>query len=231
MPVMRIAAFHWRVLRRNAKLLVTHLLSLSILVLIAIMHVKGLGADEAVGVVTGVLLLAACAAPMGMGVHVLVSERVRGTMEAMLLLPVSKIALLSGKSLVVYAIALIEIAGVALVLGLAARAEGNEGLAAALASPLVWVVLLAMAPLLSALLTLMAVIISGRAEDAQTASNQSVVVALPIMILLGSLWFGALALRPTLVAVVLLVTVLLCGVALRSAAAWLDDETLASRRP
>ena len=227
---LRIARFQWRVLRGNAKALLTHALSLTILVAMTLVQLKGTGSEEAAGMAAGILLLTACAAPMALGVHVLVSERARGTMEALVLLPISKLALVAGKGLMIQAIALAEIAGVAVVLAAAARAEGNAGLAAAMASPVLWVVLCALAPLLSLLLTLTAIVVSGRAEDAQTASNQSFIVALPVIVFLGTLWFGALTLRPSLIAVALMVTLVLCAVALRASVAWLSDETLAARR-
>jgi ABC-type Na+ efflux pump permease subunit len=226
--VLQIAALELRVLRRNYKVLCTHLVGLGIILLLLVPQVRTRPAADLPGMLAVILLMAAGGAPLSVGVHALIAEKDRGTLEAMLLLPIRKISLILGKALVTLAMSMVEMLIVAGALAVAARSV--PALLSAMASPLVLMVMLAIAPLLALLLTIVAITVSGTSADAQTASNVTVVVGAPIFVIAIGLWFGFVSLHPRLLGMLVVVLAASCAVALRVSAAWLTDERLVERR-
>lgn len=226
--LLRVARLQWQGIRRNRVLLVTHAMALFTLLVLTLNRIILTGSEGAGGLAGGLLLIAVCGTPVSVGAHVLVHERSRGTLEALLLLPISKVDLLTGKALAIYGIALVETAvvGVALLLALWLL----PGLSAALWSWPVAAGLVLLILLLGCLLTAVVMVASGRTTDPQTASSMALLVSGPMMAAVIGLWFGLLLLRPALLVLLVLGTTLLLFVTLRAALALLTDEALVARR-
>jgi len=226
--LLRVARLQWQSIRRNRALLLTHALTLFTLLTLTLNRIVQAEGEGAGGLAGGLLLLAVCGTPVSVGAHVLVHERGRGTLEALLLLPISKASLLTGKALAIYGLALIETAVVAVALLLTLSVL--PGQSAALWSWPVAIGLLLLVPLLGCLLTVIVMVASGRTSDPQTASSMALLASGPVMAAIIGLWVGLLQLRPALLVLLVMGTALLLTVALRVALAALTDEALVARR-
>lgn len=228
--MLRISALEWRLIRRNYKVLGTHLAGALVLLLLLRPQLMTRPPGEIPGMICVILVLAAAGPPLSIGVHTLVTEKDRGTMEALALLPINRMQLVAGKAIVTLAFSVAEVTVIAVILRVAAMSRSVPQLGVALDSPLVWLVLCLLCPALSLLLTLIAVTVSGRSQDAHTASNVTMVIAAPVVFTLIGLWFGLLVARPRMVGLLIVVFAASCAVMLRASAAWLTDETLIARR-
>lgn len=226
--LLRVARLQWQSLRRNRALLLIHFLTLSTLLMLTLNRILQTEGEGAGGLAGGLLLLAVCGTPVSVGAHVLVHERGRGTLEALLLLPISKAHLLTGKALAICGLALIETAVVALALLLTLSLL--PGQSAALWSWPVGLALLLLVPLLGCLLTVIVMVASGRTSDPQTASSMALLTSGPLMAAVIGLWVGLFQLRPALLVLLVIGAALLLTVALRMALAMLTDEALVARR-
>jgi ABC-type Na+ efflux pump permease subunit len=227
--ILRIARLQAAILRRSPSVLGTHLLALLTLLCLSAVRIAEDEAD-ANALVIVLLLMAAAGAPMSVAAHALVAERFRGTLEALLLLPVRRSVLLAGKGVVVLAIAGAEIVCVMAFFAALGALAPTPQLLSALTSPEVLLVCFVGAPQLALLLTLIVITISGRARDAQSAANLAILLSVPVVAVFLGLWFGALAVGPQLIVVAIAGSTLLCAIAARTAAAWLTDDRLLSRR-
>jgi ABC-type Na+ efflux pump permease subunit len=227
--ILRIARLQATILRRNPSVLATHLLGLLTLLCLSAVRIADHEADTR-ALLTLLLLMAAAGAPMSVAAHALVAERFRGTLEALLLLPVRRSVLLAGKGMVVLAIAGAEIVCVPVFFGTLGYLAPSPALLSALTSAEILLVLFVGAPQLALLLTLIVITISGRARDAQSAANMALLLSVPVVAIFVGLWFGTLLVGPQMIVVAVAAATLLCAIAARTAAAWLTDDRLLSRR-
>ena len=227
--IFRIARLDASLLRRNVSVMATHLVALSTILMMSATRIRE-EPHEAAALITLLLLGAAAGAPLSVGVHTLIGERFRGTLEPLLLLPIRRSTLLAGKSALVLLIAVVEIGVVALFFLVLGHVTSNAAVLAALTSRQTQLVMLIGAPQLALMLTLVVITISGRARDAQAASNLAILTGAPVAAVVLGLWFGALAMGPRLAVIGIAAGTFLCAVAARTAVACLTDDRLLARR-
>lgn len=227
--VWRIVRWQLVVLRRSPSRLASHLLGLVCLMGLSFARIDE--AEQLAPALTLTLLfVAASGAPLTIGAHALVAERFGGTLEPLLLLPVSRSALIAGKMLGILAVALVELVAVwALSLAVAVL-QGPAALRMALLSPELLLVLTVAAPELALLLTILVIVVSGRARDPQNAASLSLVAAAPLAGGVLLLWFAGYALGWTVLVAASAILAVVCAVAFRMSVVLLTDDALVSKR-
>jgi len=228
--VLRIVRHEVRLLSRNMRAMLGHVVAVAMLGLLLLLAIRS-GNDQALTGLFATLILAAALAPaFNIAVHALVGEKERGTMESLLLLPVSPLELVTAKLGLATGLAAI---GVAVVLGAAPTAVvlwGRPAQIGMLFNSLTLWVAIVLAPLTSAMCCLVVIVISGRATNTQAATNLSMVVTLPLALLLLGWMFGNFRIGWTHLASVTVVLSIIVGVLLWLCPAALEPHVLIRRR-
>jgi len=227
--VWRIARWQLAILRRNPSRLASHLFGLIGLLGLSLVRIDE--AEHLAPMLALVLLfVAASGAPLTIGAHALVTERFAGTLEPLLLLPVRKSALIGGRVLGVVAVAIIELVAVWTLLFTVAVLYGPAALRAALLSPELLLVLTAAAPELALLLTILVLVVSGRARDPQNAASLSLIAGVPVAGGVLLLWFAGYALGWAALVAASAILAVVCAAAFRVSVALLTNDALVSKR-
>ena len=223
--VLTMAVHELRLLRRSPKILVSHLIA--ILTVSFLFSVNAADEPQALAGQLAALLLAVWGgAPLTFGVHMLVSEKERRTLESLLLTPVRKVELLTSKTLVLILIAAADFVLVTLIVS-----SGRQPVVdVVLGSPVLMAVALIVGPLFACICGLVAVVVSGRSADAQTAASVAPIVVAPVLLLVAALWAGVAAIDARLTAATTVIFVIGIAILIRAGTAALDDDVLVARR-
>jgi len=228
--IWKLASHELRLLRRNPRVVFSNVVGLAVIVLLFLSQVPRANESEIAALLIVVLLAASGGAPLSLGVHAFVAEKERRTLESLLLVPVPRMALVAGKLLPCLMVSAAEVSTVLLAAWLTAATGRVPALTRTLATPEVAFVVAVVCPLFSLLYTQCAVIISGRSPDAQTASNMTALVALPVLLILGGAWLGFVTVESGALVFLTLLLVVINLVLMRTAVALLPNEILIGRR-
>jgi len=225
-----VVAHEFRMLARNKKVVLGQVVAVVILWSLLANNIRQGAHEQLTGYFLLLLFVAAVGAPASVGVHAFVGEKERRTMESLLLLPVSMRALLGGKWLATLAVALLEL-GVVYLAGVgAATLYARPDQYHFVVNPATQYVAAVIAPLLAALFSLIAIIVSGKSSNTQSAISVTAFVAAPVLLVLLGVLLGLLSVTrwSVLVATGTLVAVDL--VAFKVALSALTPEALIRRR-
>lgn len=213
-------------LSRNTRVIASNLVALGLTAGILVVGIKS-GSDVALtGVFATLIMVGALAPSFNIAVHALVGEKERGTMEPLLLLPVSPREILAGKLALALSAGALGI-GIVLAAGpLAVAVWGDPGQYAHLINVVIILVATVVAPLTSAMCCLLVIVISGRSTNTQTATNVSMVVTLPLIFLLLGWMFGSIRVGVPHLALLTVVLLLLIGILFRLSPAALAPAVL-----
>lgn len=228
--VIRLVRHEARLLARNKKILSSNVVSALMIGGLMVLSIKAGNDAMLTGFFATVIMAAALAPSFNIAVHSLVGEKERGTMEVLLLLPVSRGEIVAAKLALALGLALLGIV-VVMISGPAAIAVwGHAGQHRLLFNPLtVWVAIV-LAPLTSAMCCLLVIVISGWATNTQAATNMSMVVTLPLALLLLGWMLGSIRVDATHLGLVTLTLVLLVLGLFRLCPAALQPHVLVRRR-
>jgi ABC-type Na+ efflux pump permease subunit len=231
MRTIRLVALHdARILLRNTKLLAGAVVGVSVPFFLVLANAKQRPAEEMLGLLFFLFVGVAVAVPVSVAVHSLVGEKERRTMEPLLLLPISIESLVAGKAVVTLALSLAGLALVflltAVMLPLGARTSAPD----ALYDVRTLYVTFVLAPLTVVPFTLLALAISARSPDSQTASASSFLFLTPLWVVLFGVWMGFIGVNQHFLLASTLTLVALCVLAFRVAVRSLDPERMVRRR-
>lgn len=229
-PMRLICRHDLRLLMRNHKMLGSFALGIGIILLLVLANAKERGAAELAGPLLFLFVGAAVAAPISVAVHGVVGEKERRTMEPLLLLPISAGALMAGKALVTLLLSLAGLAFVYLVAFLTLPLVGGEAAAGALTDPRLIYTACVLAPLSVIPFSLLALAVSARAPDAQTASATSFIILVPVWVVLFGVWMGMIGVNQRFLGVSTVVLLGLCWLTFAVAVRSVDPEALIRRR-
>jgi ABC-type Na+ efflux pump permease subunit len=216
--------------RKNIRVLTGQAVGVIVLWSLLARQVRMGAHDSLTGYFLLLLFVAAVGAPVTIGVHAFVGEKDRRTIEPLLLLPVPMATLVRGKLLSTVGLALAELVVVYLLGVGAVLIFGHPDQYRWVINPVTGFIAGVLGPLFTILFALMALTVSGRTADTQTAFGITTLLAAPIALFLVGLIVGALTLSGWAAVwgsgVILLAVFVMYRVAVRS----LTAERLLERR-
>ncbi|MEP6619145.1 MAG: hypothetical protein ABJE47_07520 [bacterium] len=182
-------------LLRNRKLLASNSAGVGLIILLLMVNVRHQSGSILTGMFVFAILVGAVVTPLTVAVHSLVGERERRTLEPLMLLPLNVEILLCGKLLTTLLFSMLTVAIVWLVIGAGAIARG------ATVTPYVFTreaayTTFILAPITTILFGTVALMVSGRARDAQTALATCQLLVAPVLLVMLAMWMGFIALSP-----------------------------------
>lgn len=189
-PVRTITVHDARLLVRNRRFLASNMGGIGLLLLLVIGNMRRQQGEALTGMFVVALLAAALFTPMSVAAFALVGEKERRTLEPLLLTPVSVSQLIAAKATVSVVLSLGVLALVWIV-ALSAAALRDVSTLHFLVAPSTILISLVFAPVASAAFSLIAITVSGRAPDTQTALATCQLVVSPLILGLIALWMGA----------------------------------------
>lgn len=225
-----VVAHELRMLSRNKKVLLGHSVGIFILWSLLVANIRDGAREPLTGYFLLLLLAVAVGVPSSVGVHAFVGEKERRTMEPLLLLPISMRALIGGKFLTIVMVSLAEFAVVCIAGVAAAKLVAQPDQYRFVISPLTQYVAVVVAPLFIMLFTLIAIIVSGRSSNTQSALSVMAFIAVPVAIVLLGMMLGALSVSEWAALAATGILVLANLVAYRIALSAVTTEALVERR-
>lgn len=229
-PLRLIAGHDLRLLLRNRKMLGSIALGLGLVLLLVLANAEERAAAELTGILFFLFVAAAVALPISVAINGMAGEKERRTMEPLLLLPISIGTLVAGKALVTLLLSLAGLAAVYVLAFLTLPLFGGEAAAGALTDPRLLYTAGVLAPLSVVPFSLLALAISARAPDAQTASATSFLILLPVWVVLFGVWMGMIGINRKFLGISTLVLLGLCWLAFAVAVRSADPEAMVRRR-
>lgn len=225
-----IISHEFLLLRRNPKVLLSGAFGLGLILLFLLTAIReGEASPRLTGLFLFMILAAAAGTPMTLAIHSFVGEKERRTLEPLLTLPVSLPRLVAGKAAVTVLVSLFEIALVFATGILGAWLVGQPEQLAFIFNGITVYVAVVMAPIFVTLFSLVAVVISGRSTNTQTALNMGLLVVAPILAVPFAMWLGWITLGRTVLLFATVALAILCVVVFRIALTLLRPEALLSR--
>jgi ABC-type Na+ efflux pump permease subunit len=225
-----VVRHEFRMLARNKKVVLGQVIAVVILWSLLANNIRQGAHEQLTGYFFLLLFVAAVGVPASVGVHAFVGEKERGTMEALLLLPISMRALIGGKWLATLAVALIELGVVYLGGVAAAKLYARPDQYHFVVNTATQFVAAVIAPLSAALFALVAIIVSGKSSNTQSALSVTAFVAAPILLVLLGVLLGLLAVTRWSVLAASGALLVADLIAYRVALSALTPETLIRRR-
>jgi ABC-type transport system involved in multi-copper enzyme maturation permease subunit len=193
--ILLIARHELRVLGRNRKMLGSIAMGLGVILMLLFANLRDRAGEDLTGLFFFALIGAAVGVPLSVAINAVAGEKQRGTIEPLLLLPVPTRLLVAGKAAVTLLLSAVALALVYLVALGQAVALKNAGALATLMDPRTVYTATVLAPLTLLPFTLLAMAVSARSPDTQTASATSFLLLLPLWLVLLGVWMGMIGIN------------------------------------
>jgi ABC-type Na+ efflux pump permease subunit len=188
----RIVRHDFSLIGRNKQMLASTGFGLGLILMLVLVNLRERPLEEILGLFFFLFVGAAVAMPITLAVNGVVGEKERGTMEALLLLPLSRSELVLAKMAVTLVAAL---AGLLIVYGVSLACTAwmaPPGSVQVLLDPRILFTALVLAPMTVVPFSLGALALSARAPDAQTASANALLLMVPLWVVLFGVWMGVI---------------------------------------
>lgn len=226
----RIVRHDSRLIGRNKQMLGSTAFGLGMILMLVVVNLRERPLAEILGLFFFLFVGAAVAMPITLAVNGIVGEKERGTMEALLLLPLSRGELVLAKMAVTLVAAL---AGLMILYAVSLACTvwlAPPGSIQVLLDPRMLFTALVLAPMTVVPFSLGAMALAARAPDAQTASANALFLVVPLWVLLFGVWMGVIGVTGRFLVASAAFLVVLAWGAFRLAVVAFSPEVLIRRR-
>jgi ABC-type Na+ efflux pump permease subunit len=224
-----IARHDFKLFLTNKRLLSSTGVGYVLITLTMLANIKHESGPAVTGRFIAALLALSVLVPITTAVHSIVGEKERGTIEPLLLLPVSTEAIILGKGLLAWilSVSVYVLAWLLAITVVASMAPRNFPY---ILNPITLFVTFVVGPITTVLFTLFGISVSARAPDTQTALGMAQLIVAPAGFFLIAIWLGAVSVTGQFLPFLILVVAAVGVVSVRGAIRSIDPERLVRKR-